>query len=63
MIRTHRNGGKSSLNEVAAAWKIEGHDFHWSESPADKHAVELAKKILAEELKEGPAHPDPRNTH
>ena len=63
MIRTHRNGGKASLQEVAAAWKIEGHDFHWSESESDKHAVELGKKLLAEELKAGPAHPDPRNVH
>lgn len=62
-LRTHRNGGEASLQAVADAWKKEDHHFHWSDSGSDKHAVELAKRILTEELKAGPAHPDPRNVH
>lgn len=62
-LRTHRNGGKASLQEVAAAWKKEDHDFHWSEDKSDIHEVELAKRLKAEEIKRGPAHPDPRNVH
>ena len=62
-LRTHRNGGKASLQAVAEAWRKEERDFHWSESKSDEHAVALAKRILAEERKEGPAHPNPLNVH
>ncbi len=62
-LRTHRNGGDASLQSVAEAWKKEEHDFHWSESNLDEHAVALAKRILAEERKAGPAHPNPLNVH
>jgi hypothetical protein len=62
-IRTHRNGGDASLQAVAEAWKNEVHEFHWSEDKSDKQAVELGKRLLDEELKAGPAHPDPRNVH
>jgi hypothetical protein len=63
LIRTHRNGGEASLQDVAAAWKKEEHDFHWSESASDKHTVELAKRLRDIEQHSGPAHPDPRNVH
>lgn len=62
-IKTHMNGGDASIQEVAAAWKQEEHDFHWSESALDKHTVELAKRLLDEELHSEPAKPDPRNVH
>ena len=62
-LRTHRNGGEASLKEVAAAWKTEDHHFHWSEYASDKHTVELAHKLDAAALKNGPAIPDPRNLH
>jgi hypothetical protein len=63
LIRTHRNGGQASLQDVAAAWKKEEHDFHWSDSESDKHAVGLAKRLKDIEQHSGPAHPDPRNVH
>lgn len=63
LLRTHRNGGDASLQAVADAWKKEDHDFHWSEDASDSHEVALAKRLLAEEKKAGPAHPDPRNVH
>jgi len=44
-IRTRRNGGESTLKEVAVAWRHEDHHFHWSEFESDKHMVELAKKL------------------
>ena len=63
-LRTRRNGGESSLQDVAAAWKSEVHDFAWSKSESDTWAVELAKKIIKEApLKEGQAKPDQRNIH
>lgn len=62
-LRTHRNGGDASLKEVAMAWKTEDHHFHWSEYASDKHTVELAHKLDAAALKNGPAIPDPRNLH
>lgn len=62
-LRTHRNGGDASLQEVAAIWKKEEHDFHWSEYASDRHTVDLAKRLHAKELEEGPAIPDPRNVH
>jgi electron transfer flavoprotein alpha/beta subunit len=63
LTRTHRNGGEASLQEVAASWKKEEHDIHWSESESDKHAVELAKRLKDADTHSGPAHPDPRNIH
>jgi hypothetical protein len=62
-LRTHRNGGDASIQAVAEVWKKEEHHFHWSESEHDQWAVELAHKLHEMELKEGPAHPDPRNVH
>jgi len=63
-LRTRRNGGESSLQDVAAAWKSEAHDFAWSKSESDTWAVELAKKIIKEApLKEGPAKPGPQSIH
>lgn len=62
-LRTHRNGGDASLQEVAMAWKNEDHHFHWSEYASDKHTVELAKKLHDAELHSGPVIPDPRNVH
>lgn len=62
-LRTHRNGGKASLQTVADAWKKEEHDIHWSESASDKHAVELAKRLKDAEMKTGPAIPNPLNIH
>jgi hypothetical protein len=61
--RTHLNGGDASLQAVAEAWKKEDHDFHWSESAADKWAVELGHRLHDSEQKAGPAKPDPRNVH
>lgn len=62
-LRTHRNGGDAPLQAVADAWKEEVHNFHWSEYRSDEHAVELAKRLKAEQEKAGPAIPDPRNVH
>lgn len=62
-LKTRMNGGKSSIQEVAAAWKSELHDFTWSEFKSDAWAVEFAKKLNETLLKEGPAKPDPRNIH
>ncbi len=62
-LRTHRNGGKASLQEVADAWKKEKHDFHWSEFESDRHAVELAKRLKEADSKAGPAVPNPLNIH
>lgn len=61
--RTHRNGGKASLQQVAEAWKQEERHFHWSESEHDQWAVELAHKMHDSEKQAGPARPDPRNVH
>lgn len=62
-LRTHRNGGKASLQQVVEAWKREEHNFHWSESEHDQWAVALAHRLHDSEKKEGPAQPDPRNIH
>lgn len=62
-IRTRRNGGKSSLQDVAAAWKSEVHEFAWSDSESDTWAVELAKKLKEAQLKEGPDKPGPQSIH
>jgi hypothetical protein len=63
LLKTPRNGGKSSLQEVANTWKTEDHDFGWSKSESDAWAVEFAKKAKEALLREGPAKPDPRNVH
>lgn len=63
IIKTRINGGKSSLKEVADAWKSEVHDFAWSTSSSDAWAVEFGKMLNEKQLKEGPAKPDPRNIH
>lgn len=62
-IRTRRNGGESSLQDVAAAWKSEVHDFAWSNSKSDTWAVELAKKLKEAPLKEGPDKPGSQSIH
>jgi hypothetical protein len=63
LIRTHRNGGNTSLKEVADAWKKETHDFALSESDLDTQAVALVKRLKASEQKAGPAVPNPLNIH
>mgnify|MGYP001581285414 CR=1 len=62
-IRTRRNGGEASLQDVAAAWKSEVHDFAWSNSKSDAWAVELAKKLKETHLEEESAKADQRNIH
>lgn len=62
-LRTHLNGGDASLQQVVAAWHKEEHDFHWSEDDSDHWAVHFAQELHEEELKAGPAKPDPRNVH
>ncbi len=62
-LRTRRNGGESSLQDVAAAWKSETHDFSWSKSESDTWAVELAKKLKDAPLKEGSDKPDQLSIH
>ncbi len=62
-LRTRMNGGGSSLQEVADAWKKEQHDVAWSNVESDKWTVEFAKKLKDMGLKEGPPSPDPRNSH
>lgn len=60
-LMTRRNGGETPLQEVADAWKREGHNLGWSTYEADRWAVEYAKKIQQEEkealLKEVPREP------
>jgi hypothetical protein len=63
LIKTHRNGGVSSLKEVAMAWKQEDHHFHWSEFESDAHMVELAKKLHDAELHPESLIPTPRKVH
>ena len=63
LIRTHRNGGDASLQEVADAWKKEEHDFPLSESTLDTQAVALVRRLQAAEKKAGPAIPNPLNMH
>jgi hypothetical protein len=62
-IRTRRNGGESSIQDVAAAWKSEVHEFAWSGSESDTWAVELAKKLKEAQLKEGPDKLGPQSIH
>jgi hypothetical protein len=62
-LRTHRNGGTASLQEVADAWKKEVHNVEWSQSESDEWAVGHAQRLKAENDKAGPAKPDPRNIH
>lgn len=63
LIKTLRNGGKSSLKEVAMAWKNEDHHFHWSEFESDKHMVELAQKLHDAELHSEPVIQNPQKMH
>jgi hypothetical protein len=62
-LKTRMNGGTSSLQEVADAWKKERHDFAWSKSESDQWTVGYVTKLNDALLKEGPATPDPRNIH
>ena len=62
-IRTHRNGGDASLQEVADAWKKEEHDFPLSESALDTQAVALVRRLQAADKKAGPIVPNPLNMH
>lgn len=63
MLRTRRNGGDASLQEVVDAWKKAPPPIEWSTSENDEWAVGHAKRLKAEEEKAGPAKPDPRNIH
>lgn len=63
LIKTHRNGGDSSLKEVAMAWKNEDHHFHWSEFESDRHMVELAQKLHDAEHHSESVIPIPRKVH
>ena len=62
-IKTHRNGGDASLQEVADAWKKAEHDIALSESGLDTQAVALVRRLQAAEKKAGPAIPNPLNIH
>ncbi len=62
LLKTHRNGGDASLQDVAKAWKLEPHHFHWSEYEHDHWAVDLGHK-LEDRMHQTPAIPDPRNVH
>jgi hypothetical protein len=62
-MRTRRNGGNANVQAVAEAWHKEQHEFGWSTSQNDTWAVDYAKRLKAEYLKEGPVKPDPRNIH
>jgi hypothetical protein len=62
-LKTRMNGGESSFQEVADAWKKERHDYAWSKLESDKWSVEFAKRLKGERLNAGPSNPDPRNTH
>jgi hypothetical protein len=62
-LRTRMNGGKSSLQEVADAWKKEAHDYAWSTLASDKWTVEFIQGLKDARLHEGEATPDPRNLH
>ncbi len=48
-LLTRKNGGETSLQEVAEAWKREDHNVDWSTYETDKWAVEYAQKLLEEE--------------
>lgn len=62
-LMTRRNGGETSLQEVADAWKRADHNIGWSTHETDTWAVEYAKKIQQELkeafLKEAAAKPGP----
>ncbi len=62
-LKTRMNGGESSLQEVADAWKKEVHNYPWSKLESDKWSVEFTKKLKDERLKGAPPIPDPRNAH
>lgn len=62
-LKTRMNGGESSFQEVADAWKNENHDYPWSKLESDKWSVEFAKRLKDSRLSEGQPTPDPRNTH
>lgn len=63
LLRTRKNGGAASLQEVAEAWKKESHDFGWSKDVTDQWTVAFTRKIKAELEQAGPAKTDPRNIH
>lgn len=62
-LRTHRNGGKASLQSVADAWAKEDHKFSMSDSESDKQTVGLVQRMKASSDKAGPAIPNPLNIH
>lgn len=62
-LRTRMNGGKSSLQEVADAWKKEDHSYPWSKLESDKWTVEFVKGLKELRLHEKEPVPDPRNIH
>ena len=61
--RTKMNGGDSTLQEVADAWKKEAHPAAWSTAESEAWTVEFAKKLKDARLKAGDPVPDPRNSH
>jgi hypothetical protein len=62
-LKTRMNGGESSLQQVADAWRKEEHAVVWSQYESDAWAVEFAKKINEAMRRAGPVKPDPRNIH
>ncbi len=62
-LRTRMNGGVSSLQEVADAWKKQHHDDPWSKVPSDEWTVGFVKGLKDARLSEGQIAPDPRNIH
>ncbi len=62
-LRTRMNGGESSLQEVADAWKKEHHDDPWSKMVSDKWTVDFVKSLKNARQSEGQPTPDPRNIH
>lgn len=63
LLRTRKNGGDASVQEVAEAWKKEAHKVDWSQSELDEWAVGFAKRLKDADMKAGPAKPDHRNIH
>lgn len=61
--RTKRNGGESSLQEVAEAWKKQKPAAAWSDIESARWSVDYAKRLKAENDQAGFGKPDPRNVH
>lgn len=63
LLRTHRNGGEASLQQVAEAWAKEDHNFSMSDAESDKQTVGFVQRMKASSDKAGPAIPNPLNIH